>query len=96
MIQHFATLPTYWAGDKYNLHRVVFGGNVGSILPPTLQGTLKTCYSKLRRIPADANLHHITQVVRVIMYHRLTDLYGDIPYSEAGRGFLEGNYAAEI
>ena len=39
--------------------------------------------------PEQANMHHITQIMRVIMYHRLTDLYGDVPYSEAGKGFIE-------
>jgi hypothetical protein len=40
--------------------------------------------------PEDVNMHSITRILRVFMYHRLTDLYGDIPYSEAGKGFTEG------
>ncbi|WP_418603297.1 SusD/RagB family nutrient-binding outer membrane lipoprotein [Hwangdonia sp.] len=32
----------------------------------------------------------IAKVQRVLIFSRITDAYGDIPYSEAGRGFLEG------
>jgi hypothetical protein len=32
----------------------------------------------------------IARIWRVFIYHRLTDLYGDIPYSEAGKGYIEG------
>ena len=89
MIQHFATLPTYWAGDKYGYiasysaamwdrYYANIAKNIEDLLVQTAEDT------------EDANLHHITQITRVIMYHRLTDLYGDIPYSEAGKGAVEG------
>ncbi len=32
----------------------------------------------------------IAQIQRVLIFSRITDAYGDIPYSEAGKGFLEG------
>lgn len=32
----------------------------------------------------------IARVQKVLIFSRLTDIYGDIPYSEAGKGFLEG------
>ncbi|MBD0833323.1 SusD/RagB family nutrient-binding outer membrane lipoprotein [Aestuariibaculum sediminum] len=32
----------------------------------------------------------IARIQKVLIFSRLTDLYGDIPYSEAGKGFLEG------
>jgi len=33
----------------------------------------------------------IVGVQKVLAFSRITDLWGDIPYSEAGKGFLEGN-----
>ena len=42
--------------------------------------------------PLNANLYQIARINRVMIFHRLTDLYGDIPYSEAGLAFHEGNY----
>ncbi|MDN3666930.1 SusD/RagB family nutrient-binding outer membrane lipoprotein [Algibacter miyuki] len=32
----------------------------------------------------------IVKIQRVLIFSRITDAYGDIPYSEAGKGFLEG------
>ncbi len=32
----------------------------------------------------------IAQIQKVLIFSRLTDAYGDIPYSEAGKGFIEG------
>lgn len=32
----------------------------------------------------------IANIQKVLIFSRLTDTYGDIPYSEAGKGFLEG------
>lgn len=32
----------------------------------------------------------IARIQKVLIFSRITDVYGDIPYSEAGKGFLEG------
>ena len=89
MIQHFATLPGYWAGDKYT-YIGSYSAAMWDRYYPNIARNIEDLLQQTAEDPADANLHHITQVVRVIMYHRLTDLYGDVPYSEAGKGFLEG------
>ena len=89
MIQHFATLPTYWAGDKYT-YIGSYSAAMWDRYYPNIARNIEDLLLQTSGDPEDANLHHIAQVVRVIMYHRLTDLYGDIPYSEAGKGFIEG------
>lgn len=33
------------------------------------------------------------RIMRVFIFHRVTDLYGDTPYSEAGKGFLEQEFS---
>src|SRR5690606_19568958 len=40
--------------------------------------------------PERANLYHMTRIWRAYAFMILTDSYGDIPYFEAGKGFLEG------
>lgn len=40
--------------------------------------------------PAQANLHAICRIMKVYLFSRLTDLYGDIPYSEAGMAYTNG------
>ena len=89
MIQHYATLPTYWAGDKY-IYIGSYSAAMWDRYYPNIARNVEDLLLQTAENPEDANLHHITQIVRVIMYHRLTDLYGDIPYSEAGKGFIEG------
>lgn len=37
------------------------------------------------------NLRNATRILRVFNFHRLTDMYGPIPYSEANKG-MEGNF----
>ncbi len=37
----------------------------------------------------DAKLAQVT-ILKAITLHRLTDIFGDIPYSDAGKGFAEG------
>ena len=88
MIQHFATLPGYWAGDKYTYigsYSAAMWDNYYNQIARNMEDLLVHTSEN----PDQANMHSITRIVRVFMYHRLTDLYGDIPYSEAGKGFIE-------
>jgi hypothetical protein len=39
--------------------------------------------------PYLVNLYQMNRIARVMVFHRITDLYGDIPYSEAGHGYSE-------
>lgn len=39
--------------------------------------------------PADINKLAAARIWRVYCFHRITDLYGDVPYSEAGLGYAE-------
>ena len=89
MIQHYATLPTYWAGDKY-IYIGSYSAAMWDRYYPNIARNMEDLLVQTSEDPEMSNMHHIAQIVRVIMYHRLTDLYGDIPYSEAGRGFIEG------
>ncbi len=89
MMQHFATLPGYWAGDKYG-YIASYSAAMWDRYYPNVAKNIEDLLFQTAENPDDANLNAITQIVRVFMYHRLTDLYGDIPYSEAGKGFLEG------
>ena len=39
--------------------------------------------------PEDVNYYAIGRIWRVMSAHRITDMYGDVPYSEAGKGFTD-------
>jgi len=40
--------------------------------------------------PKTVNMNAVAKIMRVMVVQRLTDIYGDIPYSEAGLGFSKG------
>ncbi|MBC9932793.1 SusD/RagB family nutrient-binding outer membrane lipoprotein [Chitinophaga qingshengii] len=38
---------------------------------------------------AYANYRHIGRIIKAYVAHQLTDLYGDVPYFEAGKGYMD-------
>lgn len=46
--------------------------------------------SRTKNNPSQSNLHAICRIMKVYYFSRLTDLYGDIPYSEAGQAYING------
>ncbi len=93
MVQHFASLTTYWSGDKY-LYNDQYSG--AFFLTAYTDGAqvkeIEQLISLLKDKPDDINKYSIVRIWRVFIYHRITDLYGDVPYSQAGKGYLEGIY----
>ena len=89
MMQHFATIPGFWAGDKYT-YIGSYSAAMWDRYYPNIAKNLEDLLIQTAEDPDGANMNAITRITRVIMYHRLTDLYGDIPYTEAGKGFTEG------
>lgn len=88
MIQHFATLPGYWSGDKYLYN----AGYSSSLFDRNYSTTIKSMVDILDKTDPGSNLYNATLIWWVATMHRLTDMYGDVPYSEAGKGFIEGNF----
>ena len=95
MIQHFAALPGYWSGDKYLYSQSYSASlwerayrnyikdlvNMIDITDPTVEGQADM-----------VNYHAMARILKVFGMHRLTDHYGDVPYSEAGKGFTDRNF----
>ena len=94
MIQHLSSPFEVWSGCRYTENigyieaywDVQYGSSV-----QTIEDVMHDLDERLEEEPDLVNLHAATRIMRVFMYQRLTDLYGDIPYSEAGRGFIDGN-----
>ncbi|WAC09348.1 SusD/RagB family nutrient-binding outer membrane lipoprotein [Dyadobacter pollutisoli] len=95
-MQHFATykeVPA--AGDKYfnygysNGSWALYGGDpasAGAVIDvEQVIGAVKTA-------PENVNKLSVARIWRAYLYHRLTDLYGDIPYSEAGKALTDKNF----
>lgn len=74
-------------GDKYVYHK----GN-DEVLWKTSYDNIKLLEDVLEQSknkPQYHNLYHMARIWKTVVYHRLTDLYGDVPYSEAGRGYYD-------
>lgn len=91
-VQHFASLSNVgifdWHGDKYVYHE---GNNdvlwfqtydISKLLEDVIQQTKKE----------GGNLYQMARIWKSFLYHRLTDLYGDVPYSEASLGYYGNVY----
>ena len=88
IVQHHAE-NNWWAGDTYNRNddwsfaqwNQAYGGMVKGVQDIIHQ--LET--------EGDSGTHMgMARIMRVFIFHRVTDLYGDCPYSEAGKGYIEG------
>lgn len=94
MIQHVATTAGYWSGNFYTLNQSYIEAlwDVGY----DGLGDGNRAYVKLLQDiiynhqddPDMANVVAAARILRVLAFHRLTDSYGDIPYHEAGLGFI--------
>ncbi len=82
-------------GDKYVYHpsendvlwNATFEGSIGPVKQLEAMFYMTT--------GAEAEYHNLIQMGRIwktIVFHRLTDMYGDVPYSEAGKGATEKIY----
>ncbi len=90
MVQHMAALCGYWSGDKYTYN----AGYSSSLYDRAYEQQVKDAQDLINTLESgksgDQTMLGMARIWRVVIFHRLTDLYGDIPYSEAGKGFLEG------
>lgn len=101
MMQGMSSVIGYWAGDKYILnagYTAAYWGFKGE--NPTggdgayaeqvrpIVDVVKSTKDK----PQYANLHQIARIMRALVFQRITDLYGDVPYSQAGIGYYDKTY----
>ncbi len=93
-VQHFSSLSNVgifdWHGDKYVLHQ----GNNDRLWEATydIGKLLKEVIQLSKDKPEYHNLYNMAIIWDAVVYHRHTDIYGDVPYSEAGLAYYEGNY----
>lgn len=88
MIQHFSHLAGYWAGDKYTLNPDYNAAYFQRAYEEQVKHVVDLV--ELTRDKAEyANLHQIGRIMKVMIFHRITDIYGDVPYTEAGMGFYK-------
>ena len=89
MIQHFSSTAGYWSGDRYFRN----DGYATSLWDQYYPNAVKEIEDIKAQLILEENTGSemgMTRILRVYIYSRLTDLHGDIPYSEAGQGYTNG------
>jgi len=89
MMQHIATTAGYWDGDKYTWNR----GYASSLMDRYYGNAIKTAQDLMLQLEteeAPEEMKAIVRILRVFAFSRLTDLHGDVPYSEAGKAVIDG------
>lgn len=92
-IQHVASTNTaYYSGDKY-LNSV---GNFGVYFDHSYIYQVQPAVELYQLTQGNAkykNLHQMARIMKALIFERITDIYGDIPYSQAGLGYYTRIYA---
>ena len=82
------------AGANFNVDNRGPSGNNGGIWHAYYQNVIRYLVTILNQTKADAsrsNLYNMTRIWKAYSFMVLTDTYGDVPYTEAGLGYLTGN-----
>lgn len=93
--QHFASLSDRgifdFFGDKYIYHESA-NDNLWNSTFDGINGASKLIADIFYMTEGKEEYHNLIQMNRIwrtIVFSRLTDMYGDVPYSEAGKGYYE-------
>ena len=91
-IQHTASTNTgFYSGDKY-LNAV---GNFGVYFTHAYSYQIQPVvelYELTKGKTEYNNLHQMSRIMKAMAFERITDLYGDIPYTQAGQGYYQRIY----
>ncbi|MCO4291297.1 SusD/RagB family nutrient-binding outer membrane lipoprotein [Solitalea sp. MAHUQ-68] len=97
MMQGFSSVMGYWAGDKYALNPdytaaywMNDNGAVGAY-PEQVKFVVDLVQSTAGK-PQYNNIHQVGRIMKALIMERITDLYGDVPYFDAGMGYYNGNF----
>lgn len=90
-IQHTASTSGFYTGDKYLNNPGAFGVYFGSAYIYQVHNVVELYELTLNK-PEYRNLHQMSRIMKALVFERITDLYGDIPYSQAGLGYYEHIY----
>ena len=74
-------------GSKYVAARVDLSMSVFTRAFPNQINEIGEVIKAVKDDPAKINLYAVARIWRVFCFSRITDLYGDIPYTQAGQGY---------
>lgn len=86
MIQHTASTQSHWNGDKYTYNAAYNSAYWERMYPNAIRDVVDILNNW------EGKENHLTEynmarVLKVLLMQRMTDLYGDVPYTEAGQAY---------
>ncbi len=90
-IQHFASTSGYFFGDKYQLSLGGFGSFFDHVYTSTIKNAVDLVSTTTGK-PQYKNLHQIGRIMKAMSFQRITDVYGDVPYFNAGQAYHQSIY----
>ncbi|MDB5135674.1 MAG: Starch-binding associating with outer rane [Mucilaginibacter sp.] len=93
MIQHWASTSGYFFGDKYI--GASTSGGWGSFFDHAYTYQVKNVvdlYTTTTGKSQYKNLHQIARIMKAMIFERITDVYGDVPYFKAGLAYHQSIY----
>lgn len=93
MIQQMASVEvTFYRGTVYTFQGDLSEAYFVNSYPNSIKN-LVNLIDLAKKDPAQVNTLSMARILRVVEMAQITDIYGDVPYSEAGLGFLTGNFS---
>lgn len=90
LLQQMSGTNTNSTGARYTYSESV-NSAIWSEDFPKLISNIVDATARAAKDTARPNVYAMCRIMKVLAFSRLTDLFGDIPYSEAGKGFLDLN-----
>jgi hypothetical protein len=96
VVQHLSPKTAEFAAEMYrgmpNAQWEWWYAGRGVIGQPGVVKFATDIIERAKKSPSDVNILSAGRIWRVFIFHRITDLFGDVPYFEAGRGFYDRNF----
>jgi len=90
MIQHLSSTTGYWAGDKYTYNAGYNSAYWDDNYNNSITNIVEVVTNVRKDSAAQSNFYNIARIFKAFMFQRMTDMYGDCPYTEAGLGYIKG------
>ncbi len=92
MVQHLAGAWGTQAGGMYQIMEKLYWTSHWEATYPRELKNIQDIVDRTTGNPEQANINAAARILRVFIFAKLTDLYGDIPYFEAIKGFTQGKF----
>ncbi|WP_264532399.1 SusD/RagB family nutrient-binding outer membrane lipoprotein [Flavobacterium sp. N502540] len=87
MIQHFVSPGS--SGTIYSLNNAASGALFDEAYGKFGLGHIFQLMSVMPNTPENSNMIQACRIMKVILFQKLTDTYGDVPYFDAGKGYTD-------